>query len=644
MLSPENPPSTSNRAAALHNLLAIWLIVAVAAALRIHNLNWNSLNSDEAFSWSISNKSLLQLLSDSFFLRQDPHPPVYWLLLRMWQLLAGSSEVALRWPSAMAGTVFVALTYALGRSLFSRTAALAAAAFSALSAFFVWNSQDARMYTPGGTLALAGLVCLIGGLRTGRRRWLAGYFVFTALACYTHIAGSFLLPFEGLAILLYFVLAREVQQRRAGRGALLAIVGVGVAYAPYAFNAWRASAVASIIRHTPAYPELVAAVIQRATLNMELQPGWWWIGTALVGGCFALGGAGAHEHRQLPRGYPRAFVLLFLFTTLAVISILSVRQSVFEPKTITFYGVAVALGVGAGWARLWRRHKLVAGAAGFALLGVLIFGLAFVWRPGFQKEDWRHAAAYVTAHAGSNDAVVVHLEYYRVPFSYYFRGQAHTPFGSHVKTMDEVARGFAPLLRSDNIWLVQSAEFLTDPDKLVQNWLALRYGLGTEQFPQSISVRQYVVQPAAASLPAAARKLAVEFDSGLQLVGSQLDAQQLTATEQWLHPPSNYLHLRLYWSSTRTLLAEPVVQVMLEDGPGNQWGSLLERPGAVRAFYPLARQPAGALLRDELDLIVNPAAKPGVYKVVLRVINADGSAMLANGQSYIILDEVLIVP
>ena len=82
MLSPDNPPSTSNRAAALHNLLAIWLIVAVAAALRLHNLNWNSLNSDEAFSWSISNKPLLQLLSDSFFLRQDPHPPVYWLLLR----------------------------------------------------------------------------------------------------------------------------------------------------------------------------------------------------------------------------------------------------------------------------------------------------------------------------------------------------------------------------------------------------------------------------------------------------------------------------------------------------------------------------------------------------------------------------------
>lgn len=644
MLSPRNPQPPSNSAAALRNLAAVWLIVAVAAALRLFNINWNSLNSDEAFSWSISNKPLLQLLSDSFFLRRDPHPPVYWLLLRLWQLLAGSSEVALRWPSAMSGTIFVALIYALGRRLFSQTAALAAAAFSALSAFFVWNSQDARMYTLGGTLALAGLVCLISSLRTGRRRWLAGYFVFTALACYTHIAGSFLLPFEGLAILLYLFLAHAVQQRRTGWAALLAIAAVGVAYAPYALNAWRASAVASIIRHTPAYLELAAAVLQRTTLNMELQPEWWWFATALVGGCFALGGGGAHEHRQLPRGYARAFVLLFLFATLAVISILSVRQSVFEPKTITFYGAAVALGVGAGWARLWCWHKLVAGGAGFALFSALIFGLAFVWRPGFQKEDWRHAAEYVAARAGPNDAVVVHLEYYRVPFSYYFRGRALTPFGSHVKTMDEVGRGFAPLLSADNIWLVQSGEFLTDPDKLVQNWLALRYGLGTEQFPQSISVRQYVVQPAAASLPAAARPLSVEFDSGLQLVGIQLDAQQLPATDQWLHPPSNYLHLRLYWSTTRALPPEPVVQVMLEDGPGNQWGALLERPGAVRAFYPLARLPAGALLRDEMDLIVNPAAKPGVYKLVLRVSNADGSAMQANGQSYIVLDEVLIVP
>lgn len=629
---------------ALRNLAAIWLVVAVAAALRLHNINWNSLNSDEAFSWLISNKPLLQLLSDSFFLRRDPHPPVYWLLLRLWQLLAGSSEVALRWPSAMAGTVFVALIYALGHRLFSRTAALAAAAFSALSAFFIWNSQDARMYTLGGTLALAGLVCLINGLCSGQRRWLAGYFVFTALACYTHIAGSFLLPFEGLAILLYLVLARAMRQRQTGRGALLAIVALGLVYAPYALNAWRASAVASIIRHTPAYFELAAAVLQRATLNMELQPDWWWFVTAPVGGCFALGGVGAHEQQRLPRGFARAFVTLFLFATLAVISILSVRQSVFEPKTITFYGAAVALGVGAGWARLWQWHKLIASVAGVALAGALIFGLTFVWWPGFQKEDWRHAAAYVDAHAGPNDAVVVHLEYYRVPFRYYFRGRALTPFGSHVNSMDEVGRGFAPLLRSDNIWLVQSGEFLTDPDKLVQKWLALRYGLGTEQFPQSISVRQYVVQPAAASLPAAARPLSVEFDSGLQLVGSQLDAQQLSATDQWLHPPSNYLHLRLYWSTTRALTAEPVVQVMLEDGPGNQWGGLLQRLGTVRAFFPLVRLPAGALLRDELDLIVNPAAKAGVYKLVLRVTNPDGSAMLANGQSYIILDEVLLLP
>ena len=61
MLSPDKPQPTSNSAAALRNLAAVWLIVAVAAALRLFNINWNSLNSDEAFSWSISNKPLLQL-------------------------------------------------------------------------------------------------------------------------------------------------------------------------------------------------------------------------------------------------------------------------------------------------------------------------------------------------------------------------------------------------------------------------------------------------------------------------------------------------------------------------------------------------------------------------------------------------------
>ena len=56
---------------------------------------------------------------------------------------------------------------------------------------------------------------------------------------------------------------------------------------------------------------------------------------------------------------------------------------------------------------------------------------------------------------------VVHLEYYRVPFSYYFRGRALTPFGSHVKTMDEVGQGFAPLLAQAAVGL--AGQFLTHP-------------------------------------------------------------------------------------------------------------------------------------------------------------------------------------
>ena len=209
--------------------LAPLVALALGAALRLVNLAWKSVDNDEAFSWANTHKPLFQLISDSLALRGDPHPPVYWTALKFWIAAAGDSELAMRLFTALTGIVFIALTYYLGRQLFSRPAGVAAALFVALSPWLIWNSQDARMYTLGGTLALGGLICLMQGLRNGSWRWLGGYFVLTVLACYTHLAASFLLPFEGLAIVISAFWFRPGGWRAAGR-ALLALVAAGLVF------------------------------------------------------------------------------------------------------------------------------------------------------------------------------------------------------------------------------------------------------------------------------------------------------------------------------------------------------------------------------------------------------------------------------
>jgi hypothetical protein len=622
-----------------------FILVGLAAALRLYHLDWNSLSSDEAYSWFFSMRPLGQIVADSMALRGDPHPPVYYLVLKPWMALAGISEVALRFPSALAGIVSVALIYRLGRRLFSPRVGLGSGLFAALGAFWVWNAQDARMYMLGGTLALAGAVCLVHGLQHGGMRWWIGYFAFTALACYTHIAGAFLLPFEGLVIL---VSARYFP--RAWRRGLLALAAVGLVYLPYALNAWRASDVGSLTRHTPWYGELLRAVTITLSVHRAPLPATGgWVSAGFVGTVFALGALAGREARHAPRGFGRVFTLLFYLIPLAVISLLSLRQSVFEPRALMFFSAALALGVGAGWARLGAWRPAAGAIVGVGLIGVQVYGLAHLWRPGFQKEDWRRAAQYVADHIGPHDVILIHLAYYDVPFRYYFQGPAPvvTPFGTQIHDLDEVGRGLEPLTAYDTIWLVQSGEFLTDPQRLVQNWLSARFPVATEQYPHGISLRQFVVRPQLSTLPPSAIPVNVAYGNDLRLAGFELDAHRLRATETWLHPPSNWIHVRLFWSVTSLLADEPAVRLTLEDEPGHVWGENLQRSGGVRDFFPMTTWLPGALMRDDLDVNLNPAAPPGEYKLVLRLLLPHGTpiplAASETGQDYLILQSVEII-
>src|SRR3954454_23395163 len=122
---PTRPPRTAKLLQSREARLLAGLIV-LAAALRFATLGVQSLDSDEGFTAEIARKSLGGALS------QVPHtestPPLYYALLWLWAKLFGTSEYALRSLSALAGTLAVPVTYAIGATLRSRRAGLIAAA------------------------------------------------------------------------------------------------------------------------------------------------------------------------------------------------------------------------------------------------------------------------------------------------------------------------------------------------------------------------------------------------------------------------------------------------------------------------------------------------------------------------------------
>lgn len=80
-------------------------------------------------------------------MKQDVHPPLYFLALRIWRDFFGSSEFATRSLSALAGIAGLLMIFDVGRLAHGRAAGLWAAAIFAVAGPQILEARDARAYT-----------------------------------------------------------------------------------------------------------------------------------------------------------------------------------------------------------------------------------------------------------------------------------------------------------------------------------------------------------------------------------------------------------------------------------------------------------------------------------------------------------------
>lgn len=185
-------------------LLALSAILLVGGALRFYGLTIQSVWSDELASWYFSHTdSFLQVFQR---VREDIHPPGYFLLLHFTQEVIGDSAWALRLPSALAGWFSIAAIYFLGKRIYSGREGLIAALFLAVFWAPIYYSQEARSYS------LLILFCIITtyfwwsllqNLRARRTLPMveALLYVASAVACaYLHYFGLLLIALQGAAL------------------------------------------------------------------------------------------------------------------------------------------------------------------------------------------------------------------------------------------------------------------------------------------------------------------------------------------------------------------------------------------------------------------------------------------------------------
>ena len=132
---------------------------------------------------------------------RESTPPLYYVLAWVWAKAFGTGEAGLRSLSALAGVGTIPVAYMSGCDLVSRATGLLAAAFTALSPFLIWYSQEARAYMLLGLLCGLSFLFFVKALREPTTRNVGWWAACSSLALLTHFFAGFVVAPEAVWLL-----------------------------------------------------------------------------------------------------------------------------------------------------------------------------------------------------------------------------------------------------------------------------------------------------------------------------------------------------------------------------------------------------------------------------------------------------------
>lgn len=490
-----SPAALKKQATARWSLLAVtWL----AFTLRVIHLELQSLWRDEVDAIRFSSWSWQELAAGLF--QTGHNGPLFFLLLRPWRAGLGDSEFALRYPSALFGTLVIPLGFTLARQLgFSRRAGLVLGLLLATSPYLVWYGQEAKMYALLLALVSLAFVAYLKALQGGGARWWLVFAAATTVSFYVHILSPLMLPVYGAVALLHWPLWRQ-----HWRGWLASMACLSLPYLPLALWQWPLLQKAFDSGH-PYYslrdqtfillqhyssglvrfagpPALIPAVF---LLLCGLLLAEKWPGTVITTG-----------DRKLNPARRLTLAAWLLLPPLAVY-LISWRVQVFEDRYLIYITPAFYLLATAGLLLLRPYSRPGAALVLGLLLMINLMGLWQQHRP--LKADFRAAAAYLAAQPSPPRHVMVQIPYLQHTLNYYYPTDYILLEGlwtNDGKSPEVVDAEMATLTRHlPGLWLVVSEEEMWDSRRLTRAWLDKHARLVNQASFTRVSVYYYRLEP-----------------------------------------------------------------------------------------------------------------------------------------------------
>ncbi len=410
-----------------------------AFALRLIHLGRDSLWYDETVSVYLAGQRAAELIAHT---ARDIHPPLYYLLLRGWLLLAGyptgqadpignSLEFMAAFFSLFFGVLLVPLTWQLARRLNLRhPVPLLSALLIAISPFGVWYSQEVRMYTLGASLGVVVLLATLPFLRRnvtpGRlRRAALLYAVAAAAGMYTLYYFAFLLvSLNGLVLAALATKETGFLRRNPVSRAslwLAAQAGALLLFLPWLPTAWRQATDPPVPPWRTA-PQLLDVLVESwtaLTLGQSATPARFWPLLLLALALVILGIAAARrsqiDNSQLTIDHWQ-FLLTAAFGPLLLILLASLWTPLYHVRYLFTYSPPFSILLAMGLAALWHMDTRLSRALALTSLILLLAGSAAALRsfwddPAFAADDHRAAVRELAQRWRPGDVVLANAGY-----------------------------------------------------------------------------------------------------------------------------------------------------------------------------------------------------------------------------------------
>jgi mannosyltransferase len=639
---------------------ATLLVLLIAFGVRFHHLGAQSLWNDEGNSLRLAQRSLGDLIDAA---GRDIHPPGYYLLLKGWITLAGTSEFGLRALSALEGVLAVGATFALGRRLFTRGAGILAGLLVALSPFAVYYSQEARMYAQLGLLSALSMGLFVAWVRrlprlpssprAERTRVLlaAALGLCNAAGLYTQYSYPFTMLVQGVLFAVWIAWrARNIRHsaQPAGprwtheiRGALIGYAALNlltlVLFLPWLPTAWDQITAWPRTGVALALGEQVRTVLAWVTYGDTAGKVAWlrflWPG-------LLAGAALWPERRQpgsLPHGWRAGLPLLWAGIVIGALF----ASGAYREANLKFLlpaQVATALLIGAGAQRLWdvppspasesagnalasrlRKTNAVRRTLAAVCLFLVVVGQvqaldALYADPAYARDDYRAIAALIAADPHPGDVIILDAPNQAEVFTYYYRGGAPIyglPRGLGGDDAQTRADVQAVIADHHRIFVLFWGEAERDPHRVVLATLdANAYPVSSRWFGH-VRLAQYAVLGEPPSAPQAVT--AARFGDHIALTGYALSADSAQ--------PGGVIGVTLFWTTDAPLKTRYKVTVQLL-APGGTLASQHDAEPGNNLALTTTWAP-GATVIDPHGLTIPPNLAPGQYMLVVGLYGID---------------------